>query len=233
MKTQEEYLDEYISLMEVARNRPTPEGYTEKHHIFPKSWMPNDYIVVLTAQEHFIAHYLLSKAFPEDNSMAYAFWGMCNQKSFGRDYEVAAEIYAEAKKAFAIASSKTHKGKKISEKTRQALIKANTGRVQSDETKEKIRASQMGKNNSSYGRARSEEELNRLRKNFTGRKNPMFGKKLSSEHIAQMISSREMTGNNNPSNNPKNYSECPHCGKGSNNKGTMTRFHFDNCKTIK
>ena len=56
------YLKVYCNLIRKAENRTLPEGYTEKHHIFPKSiFGKNDKIVVLTGREHYIAHILLQK----------------------------------------------------------------------------------------------------------------------------------------------------------------------------
>jgi hypothetical protein len=56
------YLKVYCNLIRKAENRYCPEGYVEKHHIFPKSiFGKNDKIVVLTGREHYIAHILLQK----------------------------------------------------------------------------------------------------------------------------------------------------------------------------
>jgi hypothetical protein len=56
------YLRHYCKLIRKAENRTLPEGYTEKHHTFPKSiFGKNNRIVVLTAREHYIAHVLLEK----------------------------------------------------------------------------------------------------------------------------------------------------------------------------
>jgi hypothetical protein len=56
------YLKTYCNLIRKAENRTPPEGYTEKHHTFPKSiFGNNNRIVVLTAREHYIAHALLEK----------------------------------------------------------------------------------------------------------------------------------------------------------------------------
>lgn len=59
------YLKHYIKLIRKAQRRELPEEiYVEKHHIFPKSCFgDNDYIVKLTAKEHFVAHLLLWKGF--------------------------------------------------------------------------------------------------------------------------------------------------------------------------
>ena len=56
------YLKVYCNLIRKAENRIPPEGYTEKHHTFPKSIFGNNTrVVVLTAREHYIAHTLLAK----------------------------------------------------------------------------------------------------------------------------------------------------------------------------
>ena len=56
------YLKTYCKLIRKAENRTPPDGYTEKHHIFPKSiYGNNSRVVVLTAKEHYIAHALLEK----------------------------------------------------------------------------------------------------------------------------------------------------------------------------
>jgi hypothetical protein len=79
------YLKTYCSLIRKAENRDCPEGYVEKHHIFPKSiFGNNNRVVVLTAREHYIAHALLEKVYMsrygiDDNrtkKMTYAFWIM-------------------------------------------------------------------------------------------------------------------------------------------------------------
>lgn len=50
--------------MRKAEQRETPDGYTEKHHVFPKSvYGENNRLVSLTAREHYIAHALLDKGF--------------------------------------------------------------------------------------------------------------------------------------------------------------------------
>ena len=58
------YLKHYCNLIGKAENRTPPEGYTEKHHTFPKSvFGKNNRVVVLTAREHYIAHALLERIY--------------------------------------------------------------------------------------------------------------------------------------------------------------------------
>ena len=60
------YLLIYDVLIEKAQNREKPKGYTEKHHIIPRSLGGSDdnrNIVILTAREHFVAHCLLARIY--------------------------------------------------------------------------------------------------------------------------------------------------------------------------
>jgi len=88
------YLKVYCSLIRNAEKRTPPDGYTEKHHIFPKSiFGNNNRIVILTAREHYIAHALLEKVYmcrygasdERTKKMTYAFFLM-NSKTNGNDY---------------------------------------------------------------------------------------------------------------------------------------------------
>lgn len=81
------YLKNYCCLIRKAENRTIPEGYIEKHHIFPKSiFGKNKRVVALTAREHYIAHLLLWKGFNKRYGssdrraikMFYALWCMIN-----------------------------------------------------------------------------------------------------------------------------------------------------------
>lgn len=58
----------YIQLIK-SRSINTSQGYTEKHHIIPRCLGGSDEqenIVKLTAREHYIAHLLLTKMFPNN-----------------------------------------------------------------------------------------------------------------------------------------------------------------------
>lgn len=68
----------YNSIIDRARNRDAPLCYCERHHVVPKSHGGGDEpsnLVILTAREHFIAHWLL-KNIHKDKSMTYAFFCM-------------------------------------------------------------------------------------------------------------------------------------------------------------
>lgn len=68
------YLEWYVNLMQ-TRMHIDRDVYVEKHHILPKCVCPRhkginskDNIVLLTAKEHYIAHYLLIKIFTEGHA---------------------------------------------------------------------------------------------------------------------------------------------------------------------
>lgn len=95
--------------------------YYENHHIIPSSLGgkdTNNNIVLLTAREHFICHWLLYKMTSgvDKNKMAHAWYSMCRrsdgqkrEKITSRKYEYARRSHAEAAKFF-------HKNRKLSEK---------------------------------------------------------------------------------------------------------------------
>jgi len=69
----------YESLIKRAKNSDIL-GYSEKHHIIPKCMGGTDEnynIVKLTPEEHFFAHILLVKMFPEEKNLIIAVNKMC------------------------------------------------------------------------------------------------------------------------------------------------------------
>jgi hypothetical protein len=95
LKQNNKYSTIYQDLIERAKNRVI-EGYTEKHHILPRCMNGDnskENIAKLTAREHFIAHRLLTKMYPENRKLQYALYAMCRQHRFGRTYKVSASLY--------------------------------------------------------------------------------------------------------------------------------------------
>jgi len=126
------YLKHYCNLIRKAENRTPPEGYTEKHHIFPKSiFGDNKRVVVLTAREHYIAHALLEKIYikryglknKKTIKMITAFWCMNNQNTLNEYYN--SYFYEHSKIRF-IASIT---GKKLTEEHRILVVEELKSRV--------------------------------------------------------------------------------------------------------
>lgn len=169
------YLKTYCKLIRKAENRTLPEGYTENHHVFPKSiFGNNDRVVALTAREHYVAHALLEKICIQrygvhhykTHKMTHAFVLMCVTRKCENSY-----LYESAKlrKSEIGHSAETkakisavHKGREISQETRlkisasnkgrkkppghgEKISKANLGRKLSQEHKEKLSISKKGK----------------------------------------------------------------------------------------
>lgn len=68
------YLNHYIRLINRAKNRIL-DCYTERHHIIPKciGGLDNlENLVELTPEEHFVAHQLLIKIYPENSNLIHA-----------------------------------------------------------------------------------------------------------------------------------------------------------------
>jgi hypothetical protein len=164
MYLQNKYTTWYNSIIRNAKSRNiSKEIYTERHHIIPKSLGgSNDpsNLVYLTAREHFICHLLLPKMLTgvEKRNMTFAIWAMLNRdhsKQRSR-HKVNSHTYQRLKIQIAIASSQLHKGKKVSEETREKLSKSCKGRpsafkgkTHSVESKKKLSNAQKGKTPSS------------------------------------------------------------------------------------
>jgi hypothetical protein len=79
------YQRHYDALIERARCREV-FGYVERHHVVPKCMGGSDdksNLVPLTPEEHFVAHQLLIRIYPEVKGLAIAVWRM----TFGKHHE--------------------------------------------------------------------------------------------------------------------------------------------------
>lgn len=86
----------YNNLIITAKNRPLDSGYYEEHHIIPKCMggsNDTDNLVLLSAREHFIAHQILIKIYPGNQSLIKAANMMCCfstsqvNRSYNKRYE--------------------------------------------------------------------------------------------------------------------------------------------------
>lgn len=112
------YKRTYFSLIESRKIRGIKkknyEIYLEKHHIIPVSLggeNKNENYVLLTAREHYVAHWLLTKFTKGNNwhKMCSAFFRMCQStKTHERNYT--SSQYERAVKASAYAKSVMYKG---------------------------------------------------------------------------------------------------------------------------
>jgi hypothetical protein len=160
----------YNSLIQRGKNR-TLEGYSEKHHIIPRCMGGNDdseNLVKLTAREHFIAHRLLTKIYPDNHKLKSALFLMSRRKISKVYFKISSRTYEHLKKQFDLSKSSYQKGRKrppeANEKAKQTKIKNGTyGKKHSEETKAKIKANRTPS-------TPSEEARKRVSELFKGRK---------------------------------------------------------------
>jgi len=135
------------------------DGYSEKHHIVPRSHggsNKKDNLIALTPRQHFIAHRMLWKAY--GGSMARAYFMMSATGKYGKigskTYAMAREEYSKqvviqmAKKPNIPAFTPEHRqklrmaklGKKLSPQHRENVRLSVLGRKCSTETRQKISA---------------------------------------------------------------------------------------------
>ena len=149
------YLKVYCNLIRKAENRTPPEGYTEKHHTFPVSiFGKNNRIVVLTNREHYIAHALLEKIclkrYGENHGntvrMSNAHTLMISN---GRYYNSHLYEGARIRVSKSMMGNKRGVGRKSTEEYKENLRIKATGRLHTEETKQKL--SKYFTENPSYG----------------------------------------------------------------------------------
>jgi hypothetical protein len=210
------YYKWYQQIISNAKMRSL-EGYTEEHHIIPKSLGGNnssENLVELSAREHFICHWLLTK-FVEQNveKMKYALWLMTTtENSLQQRYKITPKKYEIIKKSLASTFSKQKSGRKLSEETkrkisetrkkkfasgeleikvydstREKLSKIKTGIKRSQETKEKIGRAHSNK-------IISEEHKAILRKKNTGKVRSEETKRKISETRKRVFAERNKNG---------------------------------------
>lgn len=186
------YLKVYCNLIRKAENRIPPEGYTEKHHIFPKSiFGKNNRIVVLTAREHYIAHALLEKICIQRYGlkdkrtikMTYAHTSMVavngNNERYYNSY-----LYENAK----IRRSENMKGignpnygVTYSEERKRKISEQSLGRKLTERARENIRKAKLGNKNPFYGKTHSQEAKVKMSEDRAGEKNSFYGRTHSDE----------------------------------------------------
>lgn len=158
------------------------EGYTETHHILPKSLFP-EYdkegwnLVQLTARQHFIAHVLLAKAFGGRMWHAVNMMTHCDENG-KRNYRVSSRIYEimKVERAKQLSVEMTGENNPMYGTSRKGKDNPMYGKTHSDEAKLK----QSEKSKAYY----SNPENLRF-----GEKNGMFGKTYThSEESKALIS---------------------------------------------
>lgn len=110
----------YNHLMTRAKYRIF-NGYGEWHHIKPRCMGGTDSkrnMTFLTAREHFVAHQLLVKMYPDEPKLVYAAHMMTVSKNGERIHN---RLYEWLKIRLSIEVSKLHSGKIVSEETKERM----------------------------------------------------------------------------------------------------------------
>jgi hypothetical protein len=150
------YLKVYCNLIRKAENRTPPEGYVEKHHTFPKGLFgKNDRIVILTSREHYIAHLLLEKICikrygitdERTKKMTLACFLMRNrsEKYNSHLYEQVRKRYSENMKERMGGENNPSYGVPCSEERKQKIRETHLGKKASQETRDKMSEVRTGK----------------------------------------------------------------------------------------
>lgn len=225
----------YYSIISNAQSRTLPESvYTEKHHIIPKSLggsNAKDNLVALTAREHFICHWLLTKMVlgEQYHKMMFALNRMLSCLQTQERYKITSRKFELIKIAVAQINpfndplwQYTHR------------LQNHCGKTRSIETKQKLKdtwtknkESRTGLNHPLYGKHRSHETKQKISISLTGKmtgnSNPFYGKthtEQNKEKFAQRLKENPM---------PKKFLYCEHCCKDID-AGNFKRWHGDKCK---
>lgn len=196
------HLEEYNKIIEFRKANPlSKEQYGEKHHIVPKKICPmlehaQDNLVRLTAQEHFIVHYHLWKAYRDElhekkwaRKMCYAFHRMKQQLLKCDDIETMSKLYEEVRIEFSKVHSEALKGHRSWSKGKPSPWK---GKHPSEESRKKMSDAHKGKIPANKGHRGQQVAWNKGKHGLqAGIKHPMFGKKHTVESCKKMSESHK------------------------------------------
>lgn len=253
---QNKYTRWYISIIDNAKSQQRKKVkkdlpdyvYYESHHVVPRSIKPElthhpENVVLLTAREHFICHYLLLKMTEGQNKykMLNAFKMMCGAKKELRYTN--SRLYEHVRKELRLSEehkrkiSEAGKERKHSDETKLKMSLAQKGIPKTEEHKQNLRGKERseevrkamslarkGKPSSKKGKPGkkpTEEARKKMSESRTGDKNHFYGKTHTDETRTKMKEYR--------ANNPLPNITCEHCGK-SNQKSMHIRWHGNNCK---
>jgi len=204
MYLQNKYTRYYYNIINNAKARSI-DGYSEQHHIIPKSLGgSNDKsnLVALTPREHFICHWLLTKMLPKspEQKKLYHAFSAFNMSSSTQQRQISSKQYQILSKASKIAlKGNTH----------------NKGKVRSAEANEKQRQTMLAK--------------------YKTQKHKNAGKTYDELYSNAAERKAKLKGPRGPRKNPPGPQAlvtCPCCGK-TGGVSNMKRYHFDNCSVQK
>jgi hypothetical protein len=218
----------YNQLIDQAKVRIlSRDVYTEKHHIVPQSLGGDnsiDNLVSLTAREHFVCHWLLTKMVGGEaqKKMAYACKRMMHSKNASQHrYKISSRIYENLKTKLNF----TLKNRKFTTEWKEKLKRSARYRADTENTaaKEIRRKTMIAANQSRKGEKRlaiSGANNHMYGVRLTGESNHFFGKKHTEETLTKLKVAK-----------PK--FQCQHCNAIVGGKSNYERWHDANCKVLK
>jgi ribosomal protein S27AE len=222
-KSMNKYTRWYNNITEKAKAR-TIDGYTEKHHIIPRSLGGSDNadnLVRLTAREHFVCHWLLTKMNLGEarGKMINALYLMQGKNKY-QDRYINSKVYEKLRQEYSQYISNLNKGRIQPSEEKAKQITAITGRKRapfSDEWRAKMSASKVGENNNRYGATVSNETKQKMREKATGRKQSAETIQKKADAIRGIKREKKL---------------CPHCGQ-MIAVNTFSRWHGEACAALK
>jgi hypothetical protein len=206
------YTNWYYQIINRAQNRILVAEYFEKHHIIPKSLGGSNNkinLVKLTAREHFVCHWLLTKMVDGEyrKKMCYALHAMGNLLSENRYINSRAfeKIKIECAQLRSIAMKGTLTGEK----------NYNYGKKWSEEQRKKMSEFRTGKNFNKEYKPISNETREKMKYSSNQRWTIEERAKFSAKKKADMF-----------------IYICPNCGKQGKGKTNLIRWHGDNCNVL-
>jgi len=199
--------NKYLHWYEQLTSNSSNEDCVEKHHIVPKSIIPNNNLVALSPREHYIAHLLLIRCVNPKyrKKMLYAITAMKMRTAKGIKFN--SRVFEKLKIEANIARSIALKGRTHSEEARAKIKAKRALQITTEETRAKMSIARKG-------RKQSPEAIEKTRAAH-------LGSKRSEETKQKLRESR------------KSYPRltCEHCGKISVTVN-YNRWHGANCKSI-
>lgn len=198
------YTTWYTNIIDTAMHRPTVR-YTEKHHIIPKCLggsNKKDNLVILTAREHFICHWLLTKMVEGEAryKMLSAMYCMATQHNElhqrvvpnSRTFEIIRASWATEHSKWLTGRYAGDKnpnyGNKMTEETKNQIRLKKLGvslGPMSEEQKNKIRIAQQGIAKP-QSRAAIKKSWELTYNNRVGENHPMYGKQHTADSKEKM-----------------------------------------------
>ncbi len=224
MYLQNKYTRWYYNIIQRAQTRIISD-YTERHHIIPRSLGGSNNktnLVDLTAREHFVCHWLLTKMV--NGQFRYKMWNAFSamlywhnhlqhrEKITPRKYAIIKDQISKAKSAKFAGANNLMYGKTHSAEARAKISKTHLGRKNTEETKLKCKLSP--KHTGPNYKLRGENNAMNL-PGVKEKRKEIFNNKY---------------GVSGPTLVPY---KCKHCGKEGSGLGNYKRWHGINCKSLK